>query len=208
LRPLNHESISLYRVSLKSACQPSARRVSACEAGERVLSGLSRYAMSSSCGWQGIPRRRSASCAAARRGRESPSSPVPATWRGKFLAEFPEFSNERPNEDFHVSLPGVIRRLLFKYFLGGKFARERSVLLNIFWAENSRESALPKIGKRIGERIGKRARAATCCARCTSRAALTRRASHAAAPRHSAQHHSACDGPLTRGIAVPFSSRF
>jgi hypothetical protein len=125
LRPLNHESISLYRVSLKSACQPSARRVSACEAGERVLSGLSRYAMSSSCGWQGIPRRRSASCAAARRGRESPSSPVPATWRGKFLAEFPEFSNERPNEDFHVSLPGVIRRLLFKYFLGGKFARER-----------------------------------------------------------------------------------
>ena len=47
-------------------------------------------------------------------------------------------------------------------------------------------------------RIGKRARAAPCCARCTPRAALTRSASHAAAPRPCAQHHSACAGPRRR----------
>ena len=71
-------------------------------------------------------------------------------------------------------------------------------IVNIFLGGKSREFAFPKIGKRIGERIGKRARAAPCCARCTPRAALTRRASHAAAPRPCAQHHSACAGPRRR----------
>ena len=76
-----------------------------------------------------------------------------------------------------------------------------SAIVNIFLGGNrgkSREFAFPKIGKRIGERIGKRARAAPCCARCTPRAALTRRASHEAAPRPCAQHHSACAGPRRR----------
>ena len=75
---------------------------------------------------------------------------------------------------------------------------EVPLLLIFFWEEKSREFAFPKIGKRIGERIGKRARAAPCCARCTPRAALTRSASHAAAPRPCAQHHSACAGPRRR----------
>ena len=74
------------------------------------------------------------------------------------------------------------------------------LMLIFFCAENSRELALENEGKRIGERIGKRARAAPCCARCTPRAALTRRASHAYAPRPCAQHHSACAGPR-RGAA-------
>ena len=69
----------------------------------------------------------------------------------------------------------------------------RSVV-NIFF---SREFAFPKIFGFSG-RIGKRARAAPCCARCTPRAALTRSASHAAAPRPCAQHHSACAGPRRR----------
>ena len=46
--------------------------------------------------------------------------------------------------------------------------------------------------------IGKRARAAPCCARCSHRAALTKRASHEAAPRPCAQQHSACAGPRRR----------
>ena len=55
---------------------------------------------------------------------------------------------------------------------------------------NSREFA-----PRIAPRIGKRAR---CCARCSHRAALTKRASHEAAPRPCAHHHSACAGPRRR----------
>ena len=71
-------------------------------------------------------------------------------------------------------------------------------IVDIFLRGKMDEFAFPKIGKRIGERIGKRARAAPCCARCTPRAALTRRASHAAAPHPCAQHHSACAGPRRR----------
>ena len=81
--------------------------------------------------------------------------------------------------------------LLFNFFLGGKFARDRP----------------SKIGRASG-RIGKRARAAPCCARCTPRAALTRRASHASAPLPSAQHHSACAGPRCRAaLLVPILSQ-
>jgi hypothetical protein len=87
--------------------------------------------------------------------------------------------------------------------------RNCDILLNIFLrkihARAPFSHTLEKIGKRIGERIWKKARAARCCARCTPRAALTRRASHADAPRPCAQYHSACTGP---GMSPPFSSRF
>jgi hypothetical protein len=76
--------------------------------------------------------------------------------------------------------------------------RLKNNIVNIFLGGKSREFAFPKIVQRIVHRVGKRARAAPCCARCTPRAALTRRASHAAAPRPCAQHHSACAGPRRR----------
>ena len=53
------------------------------------------------------------------------------------------------------------------------------------------------------------ARAAPCCALCTPLAYLTRRASHAAAPRPCAQHHSACAGQRRRAaLLVPILSQF
>ena len=93
LRPLNHESISLYRVSLKSACQSSARRVSACEdrlapchrlAGGRTYPGVGQHH--------------------AQRRAEAANPPVTqfqrhGVERGKFLPNF----EEGPGR-FHVAL--------------------------------------------------------------------------------------------------------
>ena len=98
---------------------------------------------------------------------------VTATWRYGALHRF-RFSKSL------CCFFGWVRYLIFFvivniFFLGGKSVA--------FGKEN---------------RVGKRARAAPCCARCTPRAALTRSASHADAPRPCAQHHSACAGPRRR----------
>ena len=89
LRPVNHESMSAYRASLKSACTrarggvkrgaPARGRRAARSHGSEIrrASFCTRDRQSPRRGRE-VPRRRSASCAAARRGRGSPSNQVQA----------------------------------------------------------------------------------------------------------------------------------